>query len=145
MGGGGGVGGRGGCLPVSPCPQTSAWWRRGPSPTCPPGPGSPGSAPSAAFFCTFKGTESRTSLAGKITHCRGISTTIVQFVILLWRGFIHVKILERNVKINPPVVFTFTCQRWSSNAFSSLLAFDVWVSNTHLHLSAPIFFLAATT
>jgi hypothetical protein len=33
----------------------------------------------------------------RIRYCRGLHTVIVQFVILLWRGFNHVKILDWNV------------------------------------------------
>jgi hypothetical protein len=33
----------------------------------------------------------------KYIYCRGLHTVIVQFVILLWRGFNHVKILDWNV------------------------------------------------
>jgi hypothetical protein len=36
----------------------------------------------------------------KISLCRGLHTMIVQFVILLWRGFNHVKILDWNVNIS---------------------------------------------
>ncbi len=37
--------------------------------------------------------------------CRGLSTMIVQFVILLWRSFIYVKILEWNVNKSPKFRF----------------------------------------
>jgi hypothetical protein len=60
---------------------------------------------------------------------RGLSTMIIQFVILLWCGFIHVKILKWHVKKIRH--FTFTRQRWSSTTFNSLLAFDMWTSNLH--------------
>ncbi len=44
------------------------------------------------------------------------------------------------MQINPPVVFTFTRQRWSSTVPPSV-AFDVWASNTNiLHLAAPTLF-----
>jgi hypothetical protein len=33
----------------------------------------------------------------KKCSCRGLHTMIVQFVILLWRGFNHVKLLDWNV------------------------------------------------
>ncbi len=49
------------------------------------------------------------------------------------------------MQINPPVVFTFTRQRWSSNVttFSLLLAFAVWASNTYfIPGSSYLFFLA---
>ncbi len=49
------------------------------------------------------------------------------------------------MQINPPVVFTFTRQRWSSTTFNLLLPFAVWASNTYFTpgCSYP-FSLAAT-
>ncbi len=49
------------------------------------------------------------------------------------------------MQINPPVVFTFTRQRWSSTSFRLLLAFDVWASNTYFTPWQLLpFWLAAT-
>ncbi len=72
------------------------------------------------------GRENRESFL----QCRGLSTIIIQFVILLWRGLIHVKILKWHVKKIRH--FTFTRQRWSSTTFNSLLAFDIKYTFTPL-------------
>jgi hypothetical protein len=53
--------------------------------------------------------------------CRAV---IVQFVILLWRGFKHVKILDWNVN-NPPVVFTLMRQRYLLQSFTCLARVNI--------------------
>ncbi len=72
----------------------------------------------------------------KQIYCRVLSTMIVQFIILLCRSFIYVKILEWNVSksacrfyINAPKVEQYHFQ----------LALLVRTSNIYSHLAAPTF------
>ncbi len=60
-------------------------------------------------------------------------------VIILWRKFMCDKSAS-GMLINPPIVFTFTRQRWSSTKFRSYLALLVWRSNIRIISHPPTSF-----
>ncbi len=77
--------------------------------------------------------------------CRGLPTVFVLRVILLWRMFGNDK-SEGGMLINPRIVFTFTCHRWSSTTFSWHLALLAWRSNIlNICTSSTYFFHLATS
>ena len=74
-------------FPASPSPRISAWWRPGPSRTCPPVTGSPGSAPYAASSFN-KGTVSRdySPLDGPVQQGQGLQALLFPQLLPLIKG-----------------------------------------------------------
>jgi hypothetical protein len=72
-----------------------------------------------------------------------LSRPTYSIVILLWRKFICAKSGSGMLK-NPPIVFTFTRQKWSSISFCSYLVLLVWRSNIRITSHPCYFFHLAT-
>jgi hypothetical protein len=95
-------------------------------------------------FIKFFPIAATTKVVKVILICRGLSTLNVQFIILQWRGFIYVKILELNVDKSASRLYVLRAR--GGVVPHSVLCWLFWCEHQiHIHTSLSSYLFLTST